>query len=231
MNRIRPASLIAAFSFILILAGSADVFAGPITFSCNAPSQSDCNGLTYAVTFDGQFGPQQYYSLWIQTGAGYTGKTTDAINAVALSNLESTFTGLNPGLIMAPPGSTQNATVAGSAFYLFTTQELAAKGCKEVGGGTNSLCADWIGAAYGVSVLPGHVYRWQFGYDATGPYDTTAHIKYHFVETTGTTAGKKIGSLGSWGISVQEVPEPSTLMTALAGVLCVFVVARFSSAS
>jgi hypothetical protein len=211
------------------------VAAGPITFSCNgdttAPFAADpCNGLSYAVTFDGQFGPQQYYSLWIKTSTSYTGNATDAINAVALSGLESTFDGLHPALIMAPPGSTQDATPGGSAFYLFTTSELAAKGCKAMGtAGTNSLCADWIGAGYGVSVLPGHEYRWQFGFDKTGAYDPTVHIKYHFVQTTGPNAGKKVGSLGSWdaGVQVFQTPESATLPSLLAGLFCLAVIGRW----
>lgn len=198
----------------------------PITYGCAASDTDDCNGLTYAVSFDGQFGAQQRYSLWIKTAATYTGNATDVINSVALSELLSSFTGTSASLLQAP------GALSDWAFNLKELSNGGDGGC--TGGGTNSLCAQFIytGSALGVPVLPATTYRWQFGYNATGAFDTQAHIKYLFSTAAGqldkddNVVSKKVGSLGSWDIDVQDnqdlpipTPEPGTLIVVACGLL------------
>ena len=211
------------------LPGSAS--ATPV-FTCGATT-AVCNGLTYAVTYDGQFGLQQQYSLWIRTSSAYTGNTTDLIKGVALSEMAGLGAGSHATLVAAP---------GGVANWDFSLKELNANGCG--GGGTNSLCAEFdVTGAYGYALAftPATVYTWSFRYNNTGVADPQAHIKYEFVRGVAVGNGKgsnaigaKVGSLGSWDIGIQTnfnvqfVPDAGSTVTLLGlGLLAVGVLRRF----
>lgn len=227
MKRLLP---LAAFCLAALAPNEASAL--PV-FSCDATTVQ-CNGLTYAVTYDGQFGAQQQYSLYIKTSTDYTGLSTDLLNAVALSGLDGVSASSNAQLVDAP---------GGVANWDFSLKELNASACS--GGGTNSLCTEFsvVGQlGYAVVFDPSTIYQWSFRYDKTGANDPEAHIKYQWVlgvdqlNAQGKVvkhAGDKTGDLGSWDIDVQgptpnprDVPDSGATLSLLGISLAAFGIVR-----
>jgi hypothetical protein len=153
----------------------------------------------------------------------YTGNTTDFLNTVSLKNMVGTFT--SSSLISAP---------GGVGAWDFSNNELNANGC--AGGGTKSLCAEstGLGPALFTGNIPVGILSFQFQFDSTESLASTAHIKYRYV----TSAGNKIGDLGSWDIGIQctngdcggippsEVPEPLSLSLMGSGLVGLYFIGR-----
>src|SRR5262249_24120372 len=141
--------------------------------------------------------------------AGYTGNQSDLINAVALKSFVTSDS--NEQLISAPGG------VANWDF--FTDGELNASGCSGPKNGDTRLCAQAKSPSLGAALFSGGspvgVLSWQFQFDSPDALNTTAGIKYLYVNTS----GDKVGDLGSWDIATQctnglcasSVPEPTSL--------------------
>ena len=134
---------------------------------------------------------------------------SDVVEAVALKDFAPSLS--NFSLISAP---------SGIANWVFSQNELNANGCSGGLGGLR-LCAEATDALYvGAPVTgAGQILSWVFQFDSPGALNSTSHIKYEYEDTS----GKKIGSLGSWDISIQgpfgttitAVPEPASLALVL----------------
>ena len=175
-------------------------FAGPL-FGCTAGT--DCNGNAYAVSVVSHVGNTYQLELDIQVLPTYTGNQwTDTVEAVALKDFVSAFS--NFSLVSAPGG-------VGS--WTLNQHELDANGCQN--GNSHGLCAV---AEPGPGFTSGDILSWVFQFDTLDFLNTTSHIKYEYEDAS----GKKIGSLGSWDIVIQDctgrtctplqqAPEPQTL--------------------
>lgn len=183
-------------------------FAGPI-YGCTAGA--DCNGNDYAVFIQSHVGNTYKLELDIKVLSTYTGNHwSDVVEAVALKDFAPSFS--NFSLISAP---------SGTANWLFSQKELSANGCQN-GSGALKLCAEATDLPYvGAPVTgAGQILSWVFQFDAAGALNSTSHIKYEYEDAS----GKKIGSLGSWDISIQgpfgntipAVPEPASLALIIA---------------
>jgi hypothetical protein len=162
---------------------------------------AQCNGNEYAVSELGNIGNTYQLELDIHVLSTYSGNQfTDLVNAVQLKNFASgTIT--NTSIVSAPSGL--------SLWNPLSPNELSTNGCDGGSSGTVRLCdqakSPSLGAAFGL----GSTLSWVFQFDTTGSLNGTAELKYLYV----TSAGDKVGSLGSYDIGIQTsaVPEPVSL--------------------
>ncbi len=155
------------------------------------------NGNEYAVFVKSHVGDTYQLQLNIHVLSTYTGnKWTDYVEAVALKNFATSFT--QSSLVSAPDALSN---------WTFFNKELTANGCE--GGNTSVLCAKANIPTYkGAAVSgPDIVLSWVFQFDAE-TLNRTAELKYLYVDAD----GKKIGSLGSWDIPIQQSPEPLSML-------------------
>jgi hypothetical protein len=197
---------------LFLVAGASALHAGAV-YSCGGGSA--CNGNLYAV-WVGSVNANGTYTLdvGIQVTAGYTGSTSDFINALAIiPDNNSSMTG---------------ATLTGKPAGIWNLQSggLNAGGCS--GDGTPVVCAGATGMGSNLftynsftKTYDPKLLVWQF--TITGPPPSlgdTAHIKYHYIDSL----GNNVGSLGSFDVAIQcigggncagsgptpTVPEPVT---------------------
>jgi hypothetical protein len=101
---------------------------------------------------------------------------------------------------------------------------LNAGGCAGGSGGTVRMCdqakSPSLGAAFGV----GDTLSWVFRFDTTGSLNSTAELKYRYLDSE----GGKVGSLGSYNIAIQPgkgtnstVPEPVSLSLVGVGLIAI----------
>ena len=160
-----------------------------------------CNGNEYAVSVLSNIGNTYQLELDIHVLSTYTGNQfTDLVNAVQLKNFASgTIT--NTSIVSAPGGL--------SLWNPLSPNELSAGGCDGGSSGTVRMCdqakSPSLGAAFGL----GDTLTWVFQFNTTGSLNSTAEIKYLYVDSSGT----KVGDLGSYSIGIQNnaVPEPVSL--------------------
>ena len=190
----------------LMLALASDVQAAPITFSC--PAGAECNGATYALALTNTTnlggGLFEYEITFGINTTGYNGNSTDLVHAVSFKNVVSSFTNL--ALTSAPGGV--------GAWNVFDTG-LNAKGCKD--DGELGACAEAI--SFGAPVSPAGELFWVFTFRSTETPGPFGHIKFMYVEDELNHKGefKKVGSLGSFDVPLQnpppppDVPEPASM--------------------
>lgn len=183
---------------LLALACFAQAAKADIAFSCLADS-SNCHGNGYAVWLVNQTGNTYVLQYDILVTADYTGQPTDVVHAVALKDFAPSFT--NFSLLKAPDGVNNWNLVSG---------ELNAKGCAvHTDPALFRLCVEAKAPSYpGAALSQLGVLSWQFQFDSALGLNDTAHIKYLYEDVT----GKKVGSLGSWDIPIQQVPEPASVL-------------------
>ena len=180
---------------------------------------SQCNGNEYAITQLSHIGNTFQLELDIHVLSTYTGNQfTDLVNAVQLKDFASgTIT--NTSVVTAP---------GGLSLWNLLPNELNASGCDGGSGGTVRMCdqakSPSLGAAFGL----GSTLTWVFQFDTTGTLNSTAELKYRYVDS----AGDKVGSLGSYDIGIQTVhnPEPFSLSLVGIGLVGVGVLRRFRRA-
>jgi len=185
---------------------------GSPILSCPA-TMAECNGNEYGVSELSQVGNTFQIELDIHVLSTYTGNQfTDLVNAVQLKSYASgTIT--NTSLVSAPGGL--------SFWNLLLPNELNANGCAGGSSGTVRLCAEAkspsLGAAFGL----GDTLTWVFQFDTTGSLNSTAELKYRYVDSD----GEKVGSLGSYDIGLQiptvHNPEPFSLSLVGAGLFVI----------
>jgi len=164
-----------------------------------------CNGNEYAVSQLSHVGNTFQLELDIHILSTYTGdQFTDFVNAVQLKNFAGgTITGTS---IVSAPG--------GLSLWNLVPNELSANGCAGGSSGTVRMCGEAkspsLGAAFGL----GDTLTWVFQFQTTGSLNSTAELKYLYVDSE----GEKVGSLGSYDIGIQTeknlsaaVPEPVSL--------------------
>ena len=185
------------FYFALPLLALGSLQGSPI-LSCPV-TLDQCNGNEYAVFQVGHTGNTFQLELDIHVLSTYTGNQfTDLVNAVQLKSFASgTIT--NVSVTSAPGGVSQ---------WNLLPNELSANGCDGGSGGTVRMCdqakSPSLGAAFGL----GDTLKWVFQFDTTGSLNSTAELKYLYVDSQ----GKKVGSLGSYNIAIQSSsPEPLSL--------------------
>ena len=183
---------------------------GSPIFSCPA-TMAECNGNEYGVSELSKVGNTFQIELDIHVLSTYTGNQfTDLVNAVQLKSYASgTIT--NASIVSAPGGL--------SFWNLLSPNELNANGCAGGSSGTVRLCAEAkspsLGAAFGL----GDTLTWVFQFDTTGSLNSTAELKYRYVDSD----GEKVGSLGSYDIQIPTVhnPEPFSLSLVGTGLLVI----------
>jgi hypothetical protein len=190
------------------------------SFSCGG----DCNGNLYAVSMLSHSGNTYTLEYDIQVTNSYTGGPSDFINAVSLKDFVSDFT--SPLLIEAP-GGVSNWNVS--------SHGITANGCGE--GNTKSLCAQSTGTGTALfsGSTPAGILSWVFQFDSSSDLNPSAHIKYLYVNSEGS----KVGSLGSWDLTIQctngdcggippqeLVPEPLSMGLAGAGLVGIYFLRR-----
>jgi hypothetical protein len=200
------------FALLVIALGSLQ--AAPI-FSCPA-TVAECDGNEYAVSELSNIGNTFQLELDIHILGTYTGNQfTDFINTVQLKTFASgTIT--NTSIVSAPGGL--------SLWNVLSPDELNAGGCAGGSGGTVRMCdqakSPSLGAAFGV----GDTLSWVFRFDTTGSLNSTAELKYRYLDSE----GGKVGSLGSYNIAIQPgkgtnstVPEPVSLSLVGVGLIAI----------
>lgn len=179
---------------------------------------AQCNGNEYAVSELSQVGDTFQIELDIHVLSTYTGNQfTDLVNAVQLKSYAG-GTISNTSLVSAPGGL--------SFWNLISPDELNASGCDGGSGGTVRMCAEAkspsLGAAFGL----GDTLTWVFQFDTTGSLNSTAELKYLYVDSQ----GDKVGSLGSYDIGLQiptvHNPEPFSLSLVGTGLFVIGLLAR-----
>lgn len=165
-------------------------------------SLDQCNGNEYAVSELSQVGDTFQIELDIHVLSTYTGNQfTDLVNAVQLKSYASgTIT--NTSLVSAPGGASN---------WVLLPNELSANGCDGGSSGTVRLCAEAKSPSLGAPFGLGDTLSWVFQFDTTGSLNSTAELKYLYVDSE----GDKVGSLGSYDIGLQiptvNNPEPFSL--------------------
>lgn len=181
--------------------------ANPV-LSC--PDVTKCNGNQYAISVISHVGNTWQLEVSIAILATYTGtQWTDLLNAVAIKDMASSIS--NASLVSAPAGAT----------WTLYAGELNNGGdvCANDNSPGTKLCA-WAGFNNGAAFTVGDTLSFVFQFDALALNDTS-HLKYEYIEAD----GKKIGSLGSFDIGIQEgggpneIPEPQTLALVGLGLL------------
>lgn len=196
--------------FVLgIIVRSGPAYADPIGgLNSNCGS---CQGSIYTLSYDGTALPDAdplhetfRITLTIDTN-GYTGGG-GFIDAAAIKVSSSVF---NSSLFDAPGGTGNWNLVPGG---------IDAGGCSGTGGGFD--CADWVAVGAGIPIgFNGGILSWTFnqtinnGILFTDPL--TSSIKARYVNSN----GRKVGALVSENITLQQVPEPSTLHLLGSGLL------------
>jgi len=180
--------------------------AGTIGPNCNS-----CNGGIYTLSYSN-----------LQTSGGTT--TLDVLLSIDAANVSSTLgatayvrdvavkvsssTNTSGNSLLLAPVSLVNWSLADGG--------LSATGCSDAGSGY--ACADWGGSGPGVATGNG-ILDWKFhlsipaGSLITSPLGDSLKVLYV------DSSGSKIGALVSEGITLSEIPEPSTYALCALGLL------------
>ncbi len=157
----------------LFVAGLGSLQASPI-LSC-ASTVTKCNGNEYAVFEVSNIGNTYQLELDIHVLNTYTGNQfTDLVNSVQLKNSASgTIT--NTSIVSAPGGL--------GVWNPLSHNELSANACDGGSSGTVRMCeqakSPSLGAAFGL----GDTLSWVFQFDTTGSLNSTAELKYLYVDS------------------------------------------------
>lgn len=186
--------IVAALALALTAVIPAVSHADP-TYGC--PDASKCNGNEYAISIISHVGNTWQLEVSVQVLSSYTGnKWTDLLSAIAIKDMAPSIS--NASLVSAPAGG----------FQLYTG-ELNNGGdvCANDNSPGTKLCA-WAGDGNGAAFTLGDTLEFVFQFDALTLYDLS-HLKFQYIDDE----GKKIGSLGSFDLTLQtqQVPEPGTL--------------------
>ena len=203
------------FSYLAVLVAALGSLEASPVLSC-ASTTTKCNGNEYAVSELSNFGNTYRLELDIHILSTYTGNQfTDLVNSVQLKNFASgTIT--NTSIVSAPGGLSQ--------WNVLSPNELSPNGCSGGSSGTVRMCeqakSPSLGAAFGL----GSTLSWVFQFDTTGSLNSTAELKYLYVDNQ----GNKVGDLGSYSIGIQTstVPEPVSLSLVGIGLVGIGLIGR-----
>jgi hypothetical protein len=193
-------------SSVLVLMSSA--FAGADTIGPGGCAS--CLGSSYTLGYASTGTTDQYDVFLTVNATGYTGATTDVLNAVSLKIVSQTsdFTA-GPTLISAPTGFT--TTIAGG---------ISSGGCN--GSGNGFFCSGGTGLPVGGA---GDIYTWEWVLTVGSASDLMtgsgdASVKASYLTAAGGNAGITSEDITlSPGTPPPPVPEPSTLVLLGTGLL------------
>lgn len=178
----------------------------------SCPGDNICNGNDYAVTLDTIGGNAYEIRLDLFALESYTGnKWTDSVLAVQLKGFAEDISDVV--LTSAPE-------LPNDWEWSLNGNELNANGCGGGSGGAERACSESEGQT-GAAFTQGDVLTWLFSFNASSINDT-AHLKYLYVDES----GNKVGDLGSFDMSITQVPAPGTLALWGAGLLALGAAAR-----
>jgi hypothetical protein len=200
--------------FALLITALGSLQGSPI-LNCPATA-TECNGNEYAVFELSNVGNTFELELDIHILSTYTGNQfTDLVNAVQLKSFASgTIT--NTSIMSAPGGL--------SLWTPLAPNELDASGCEGGSSGTVRMCDQAKSPSLGMVFGLGDTLAWVFQFDTTGSLNSTAELKYRYVDSE----GEKVGSLGSFDIAIQNgrnlnttIPEPVSLSLVGGGLVAI----------
>ncbi|MGI9102079.1 MAG: PEP-CTERM sorting domain-containing protein [Terriglobales bacterium] len=200
MKLVRLVGLLLLSSVVAVLPASADLLSG-----CDT-----CQGATYLLQYNPNntttSGSDHIYDVFLTIDTSlYNGGGT-YLNSVAIKIANSDDFALSS--LLAAPG--------GIGAWSLQDGGLNANGCS--GSGSGFICAQ-----DGQTAPVPHVgsYTWEFHYATTSALLTgtlAASIKAQYVDAN----GKKVGALVSEGITLQETPEPASMLLIAAGAFGLF---------
>lgn len=202
---------------VLFAAALGSLQASPV-LSCGSTT-AECNGNEYAVYELSNIGNTYQLELDIHVLSTYTGNQfTDLVNAVQLKNFASgTIT--NASIVSAPGGL--------SLWNPLSPNELTGTGCNGGSNGAVRLCEQAKSPSLGASFGLGTTLSWVFQFDTTGSLNSTADLKYLYIDSQ----DNKVGNLGSpIGIQTSSVPEPVSLSLVGIGLVGIGLIGRRRSA-
>jgi len=187
---------------LFLVGGASALYAGPV-YSCGGGSA--CDGNLYAAWVVTQTTTSYVLDVSIQVTSGYTGNASDFINALSIiPDNNSPFTGAT---LTGHPGGVWNGMSGGCG-----SQYVCAGA---TGMGASLFTYNNFTHSYSPSTL-----TWQFMIQGAPPsLGDTAHIKFNYISSLGTSVGGNgsfdvcIGVSGCGGVSADppsSVPEPVT---------------------
>jgi len=203
------------FSYLALFVSALGALQASPVLSCPV-TETQCNGNEYAVSLLSNLGSTYQLQLDIHVLNTYTGNQfTDLIQAVQLKNFASgTIT--NASIVSAPGGL--------SLWNPLSPNELSTNGCDGGSNGAVRMCAEAKSPSPGAAFGLGDTLTWIFQFDTTGSLNSTAELKYLYVNTQ----GEKVGDLGSYAIGIQTstVPEPVSLSLVGGGLIAFGLIKR-----
>jgi len=215
----------AIFTALVLFGGASALHAGPV-YSCGGSSA--CDGNLYAIWEVSQTANSYVLDVGIQVTSGYTGRTTDLIDGLAI--------------IPDNQGSSAGASLSGhpsTGTWSYQTWGLYSA-CN--GNGAGYICAMAPGDGSHLFTFPvtggaatPNLLIWQFTITGTPPsLGSTAHIKYYYTNLGGDGV---VGDQGSFDLAIQcmsgascgdasPVPEPVTSALVGSGLIGLYFIRR-----